>query len=642
MSNLNLATNVLFGNALVAHNSSLPRGAVNGFRINATYKGFDTPSYGDLGNSLKFLIFFGVSACVVYAFAALYPTAERLSKVKALQLSNGLRPISLHAAHFIFEVPVVLLVSALVCTLYGIIVPNTIRHIGTFFVVLVLFGLVSTLLSFVIALFGKSSLASFGLAAGLQAVYFLIYLAACLLTLTYAPALITQQWLLYEHFALSLVPLPVDSVVRAMIIGLNMFNLACIDTGGQLAKDFSNIRLYGGPILYLVLQGAGLFIFLVWYDSGKPVPWQRMRIALADTSAASEFDEDVSLEAQRIKSGDESDILQVLGVSKNFGRVAALRDVTFGAKRNQVLALLGPNSAGKTTLYSIIRGEIKPSSGDVLVAGESITSAKNAARAALGVCPQFDAMDALTVRQHLAFYARVKGVMGVHIQRDVETLITAVSLSDFADRQARDLSGGNQRKLSLAIAMIGDPRVLLIDEASSGMDIAAKRQIWDVLSRFTAERAIVLTTHSMEEAEALSHRVAIVAQRLLTIGTIERLRARFGRDTELSIIVQNNEADLEEKHEIAAVDPSCRTAIVHAVLSEQLPGTRLVLQDARNGLHLKFRVPVQHSTRTIFETIEREQSRLHIQFYDICQASLEEVFLQIVTEDRFQEDGYEV
>lgn len=135
---------------------------------------------------------------------------------------------------------------------------------------------------------------------------------------------------------------------------------------------------------------------------------------------------------------------------------------------------LGPNGAGKSTLCSLIRGDIQPSKneGSILVDGISVSKHRAQARSHLGVCPQFDAIDQLSVLETLRFYARVRGVSD--IEYNVNAVLQAVGLQNFSQRMAAALSGGNKRKLSLAIALTGDPTVLLLDEPSSGMDAAAK------------------------------------------------------------------------------------------------------------------------------------------------------------------------
>ena len=159
-----------------------------------------------------------------------------------------------------------------------------------------------------------------------------------------------------------------------------------------------------------------------------------------------------------------SDALRVLGVSKTFrGAGTVVDSVSFGVAQDTIFALLGPNGAGKTTTLNIVRGDLAPDAGDVRANGHSVVRSTQAARHALGVCPQFTAIDSqLTVREHLLIYGRLKGLYrGEELKRNVENLMRATSLHIYADRLASKLSGGNQRKLSLAIALIGTSDAVL-------------------------------------------------------------------------------------------------------------------------------------------------------------------------------------
>ncbi|KAG8938199.1 hypothetical protein FRC00_000483, partial [Tulasnella sp. 408] len=152
-------------------------------------------------------------------------------------------------------------------------------------------------------------------------------------------------------------------------------------------------------------------------------------------------------------------------------------------------------------------GGIKPDAGDVQVNGLSIREDTNGARVGLGLCPQFTAIDSqLTVREHLEIYGRLKGLRGSELKQNVATLLRMAELAQYRDRLASKLSGGNQRKMSLAIALMGNPSVLLIDEYSTGIDPATKRHMWATLKELSVGKAVLITTHSMEEAAYLSNR----------------------------------------------------------------------------------------------------------------------------------------
>jgi ATP-binding cassette subfamily A (ABC1) protein 3 len=242
-----------------------------------------------------------------------------------------------------------------------------------------------------------------------------------------------------------------------------------------------------------------------------------------------------------------NDGLRVLNLTKSFGHVTAVENLTFGIKRGEVFAFLGPNGAGKSTTISLIRGDIQPSKngGDVFVENIEINRHRANARSHLGVCPQYDVMDQMTILEHLRFYARVRGV--ADIEHNVQAVIQAVGLQTFSQRMAAKLSGGNKRKLSLGIALIGNPTVLLLDEPSSGMDAAAKRVMWKTLAAVVPGRSLLLTTHSMEEADALADRAGIMAKRMLAMGTSDYLRRKYGDSYYIHLVMKSAPHTIDEE-----------------------------------------------------------------------------------------------
>ena len=189
-----------------------------------------------------------------------------------------------------------------------------------------------------------------------------------------------------------------------------------------------------------------------------------------------------------------NDGLRVVNITKSFSRkIVAVENVTFGVPRGEVFALLGPSGAGKTTTINMIRGDLAPNNGEIFVENIPVTRRRAEAKSHPGVCPQFDAMDLMTAVGHLRFYPQVRGVKDVG--QNASQVIRAVSLEAFQSRMGEKLSGGNKRKLSLGIAFMGNPTVLLLDEPSSGMDAASKRTMWKTLADVQKGRSLVQTTH---------------------------------------------------------------------------------------------------------------------------------------------------
>ncbi|KAG6018249.1 hypothetical protein E4U43_006384 [Claviceps pusilla] len=494
--------------------------------IATTWSSFDVPFNPGIGDALNLVIYMGLALACYPAFFALYPSNERRRFVRALQYSNGVRPFPLWAAYAFFDFCFALVASATVTAVWAGL-SNVWFRLEYVFVVLFLYGLGSIVFCYVISLFPKTQLGTFAWAAAYQAIFLFVYFIAYMSIVTYVQVNKIDSTLLVSHFVISAFA-PICSAVRALFLATNLFSTAC--DGNELSTHPGALTAYGGPIVYLIIQCIVLFAVLLWLDEGS-VGSSLRRLLERDRHTASddELDEEVANESTRVtRPGQMDDGLRVMHLTKSFGKNTAVDNVTFGIKRGEVFALLGPNGAGKSTTISLIRGDIKPSrnGGDIFVEDQSVIHNLAAARTHLGVCPQIDALDQMTVREHLEFYARVRGISDV--QHNVSAVLQAVGLEAFASRMGYALSGGNKRKLSLGIALMGNPTVVLLDEPSSGLDAAAKRIMWRTLAATVPGRSILLTTHSMEEADALAGRAGIMARRMLALGTPDHLRYRFG------------------------------------------------------------------------------------------------------------------
>lgn len=180
------------------------------------------------------------------------------------------------------------------------------------------------------------------------------------------------------------------NLLRALFLALNLFSATC--DGKQLAANPGGILQYGGPILYLILQIIFLFSILLWSDSGSIIAWYRRhrKIPAPSHEECLASDDEVAEELARVNSSNDG--LRVLNLTKSFGRLTAVENMTFGIKRSEVYALLGPNGAGKSTTISLIRGDIQPSrnGGQIFVENVEINHHRAEARSHLGVCPQYD------------------------------------------------------------------------------------------------------------------------------------------------------------------------------------------------------------------------------------------------------------
>ncbi|KAJ6339954.1 hypothetical protein OIU77_007827 [Salix suchowensis] len=210
----------------------------------------------------------------------------------------------------------------------------------------------------------------------------------------------------------------------------------------------------------------------------------------------------------------------------------AVRGLSLAIPRGECFGMLGPNGAGKTSFISMMIGLTTPTTGTAYVEGLDIRTQMDWVYTSMGVCPQHDLLwETLTGREHLLFYGRLKNLKGASLKRAVEESLRSVNLFNggVADKQAGKYSGGMKRRLSVAISLIGDPKVVYMDEPSTGLDPASRSNLWNVVKRAKQGRAIILTTHSMEEAEYLCDRLGIfVDGSLQCVGNPKELRGRYG------------------------------------------------------------------------------------------------------------------
>ncbi|QRV72980.1 ABC transporter [Ceratobasidium sp. AG-Ba] len=519
---LNLASNTMFNIAL----NKSRRAVGYGPHINGEIQPMPSVTPRGIGPAIKWISFFGSSMAAWPAMAALYVTKERASQVQAMQLSNGVSPAGMWIGHLLFEIPVIFVISGAITGVFAS--TGQFFNLGFVFLAIVLYGIDATLLSFVASLFIRSPIAAFAIVAGYQCIAFLGYLAGVFFTLAKIFTYDAGNVLTTIHYLVALIS-PVASVVRAAFVGTNIFYTLCSDHGNlDSGSDLGAMDRFGAPILYTVIHSFLLLTFLIWYDSGMPwLPREWWRSTKNYAQIEKEAPPDVQDEITRVARSFDS--LRVSHASKSFGKTQALEDVTLGLSSG-IFGLLGSNGGGEylfTLMGHLLPDRTEPAC-NVFIDGRSIITSRNNARSRLGVCPQATALESvLTVREHLEMYARCKGLRGKDLDRNVECIMAATQLLPHSHKYANKLSGGNQRKLSLAIALLGSPAVVLIDEFSTGVDPSTKRDLWDTLRRVSAGKAVLLTTHAMEEVTALADRVGIISQRLLAIGSIEELVGRY-------------------------------------------------------------------------------------------------------------------
>ena len=229
--------------------------------------------------------------------------------------------------------------------------------------------------------------------------------------------------------------------------------------------------------------------------------------------------------------------------SKAKDDVVAIKNLNFGIKPGECFGLLGLNGAGKTTTFKCITQELAQNNGTIYVNGKDISGRFNELNELFGYCPQFDAIfEHLTVFENLEFYARIKGIKKDSIYLLVNAMIKEMSLDEFTNKIAGRLSGGNKRKLAVAISMLCNPPIILLDEPSTGMDPEARRFMWSVIHKMSTKgrkSSVIMTTHSMDEAETLCKRMGIMVNgEFVCLGKANQIKEKYGYGYEADVRIK--------------------------------------------------------------------------------------------------------
>ncbi|ESW10198.1 hypothetical protein PHAVU_009G189300 [Phaseolus vulgaris] len=292
----------------------------------------------------------------------------------------------------------------------------------------------------------------------------------------------------------------------------------------------------------------------------------------------------------------------------------AVRGLSLALPQGECFGMLGPNGAGKTSFINMMIGLTKPTSGTAFVQGLDIRTHMDGIYTSMGVCPQHDLLwESLTGREHLLFYGRLKNLKGSALTEAVEESLKSVNLfyGGVADKQAGKYSGGMKRRLSVAISLIGDPKVVYMDEPSTGLDPASRNNLWNVVKRAKQDRAIILTTHSMEEAEVLCDRLGIfVDGSLQCIGNPKQLKGRYGGSYVFTMTTAvDDEKDVENL--VRGLSPNANK-IYH------ISGTQ------------KFELPKEEvKIANVFKAVETAKRSFTVSAWGLADTTLEDVFIKV-------------
>ncbi|XP_061471626.1 cholesterol transporter ABCA5-like isoform X4 [Rhineura floridana] len=367
-----------------------------------------------------------------------------------------------------------------------------------------------------------------------------------------------------------------------------------------------------------------------------------------DVSQDEDEDEDVLAERLRVKemttyqNSEEKPAILISNLHKDYDektdfllgrkiKKVATDQVSLCVKKGEVMGLLGPNGAGKSTLINILVGEVEPTSGQVLMGDYSLgENNKDNSMKFMGYCPQTNPLwPDITLQEHFEIYGAIKGMSENDMKEFITCISKALDLKEHLHKRTKELGVGIKRKLSFALSMLGNPHVALLDEPSTGMDPVGIQQMWKAIrvAFKNRERAAILTTHYMEEAEAVCDRVAIlVSGKLRCIGTVQHLKSKFGRGYFLEMKLKEV-PDIQQKERlqrrILRIFPnaSCQKSFA-SVLAYKIPKEDV------------------HSLAVSFSKLEEARHAFNVEEYSFSQATLEQVFMELVKEQEEEESHF--
>ncbi|NXT90813.1 ABCA1 protein, partial [Anhinga rufa] len=588
-----------------------------------------------------------VSICVIFAMSfvpasfVLFLIEERVSKAKHLQFVSGMKPVTYWLGNFAWDmcnylVPALLVILIFLCFQQKSYVSSA--NLPSLVLLLLLYGWSITPLMYPASfLFSIPSTAY----VALTCINLFIGINGSVATfvlelfvdqnLNNINRILKKVFLIFPHFCLG----------RGLIDMVK--NQAMADAFERFGdKHFVSPLswdLAGKNMFAMAVEGIIFFLFtlLLQYRFFLRLGPQALQLP-----SLGEEDRDVARERARVGSTPpHGHLLLLKDLTKVYRRrkAPAVDRLCVAIPPGECFGLLGVNGAGKTSTFKMLTGDTEVTLGEAWLKGHSVLTDLQSVHQHMGYCPQFDAItDLLTGREHLEFYSRLRGVPEEETPRVGPALqpphprgppsssppclpqvaqwgITKLGLGPHADRPAGKYSGGNKRKLSTAIALLGSPPVIFLDEPTTGMDPRARRFLWDcILSVIREGRSVVLTSHSMEECEALCTRMAIMVNgRFRCLGSVQHLKNRFGDG--YTVVVR-----------VGGPGP----ALVESLMQRCFPG--IVLKERHGGL-LQYQLPSHAGNlASVFSVLAAHRGPCRIEDYSVSQTTLDQVFVHFARE----------
>uniref|UniRef100_A0A671TWM8 P-type phospholipid transporter n=1 Tax=Sparus aurata TaxID=8175 RepID=A0A671TWM8_SPAAU len=571
-----------------------------------------------------------VSICVIFAMSfvpasfVVFLIQERVNKAKHMQFISGVQPLLYWVANFIWDmcnyiVPATLVVIIFICFQQKAYVSST--NLPVLALLLLLYGWSITPLMYPASFFFKIPSTAYVV---LTSVNILIGINGSISTFVMElfgnneiggiNDILKNVLLIFPHFCLGrgLIDMVKN---QAMADALERF-------GENRFRSPLEWDMVGKNLFAMAVEGVVFFVITILIQYRFFIKPSK----LTKLGALGEEDEDVARERQRIVHGlGHGDILELRQLTKVFKRKQkpAVDRLCVGIPPGECFGLLGVNGAGKTTTFKMLTGDTLVTSGEAFLAGKSILREIDQVHQNMGYCPQFDSInELLTGREHLELYAVLRGVPEKEVCDVAEWGIRKLGLVKYADKAAGSYSGGNMRKLSTAMSLIGAPPVVFLDEPTTGMDPKARRALWNCIHSVIKEgRSVVLTSHSMEECEALCTRMAIMVNgRFRCLGSVQHLKNRFGDGYTIILRVAGHDPDLLP---------------VMKFIESELSGS--MLKEKHRNM-LQYQLPSSlTSLAHIFSILAKNKDTLRIEDYSVTQTTLDQVFVNFAKD---QSDDY--
>ncbi|KAK9511087.1 hypothetical protein O3M35_005719 [Rhynocoris fuscipes] len=620
---MNAINNVVLRSTLAAMNST-QNPSLYGIRtinhpMNFTKKQMDIELIRQSAVSILHTISIIFALSFVPASFTLYLIEERVSKSKHLLLVSGVSRLFLWIEEFIWDI-VAYTVSAFLCLLIFFIFNEksytSSTNLPGVIVLFLLYGWACIPLMYLFSyVFTVPSSAFVGLACGNMFVGIVTTVTTFVLgafedeELKSIHDIIKEVFLIFPHFCLGsgLMDLVQNHIASASLMSLDI----------EYTSNIFEWGLLGKPLLCLFVLGTIFFSLTLAIEYKLFARYSTCLKGGSLQDIIDDDEEDVGAERERVNKDDtKDDVLVIKELTKIYGsnKIPSVKRITVGIKQGECFGLLGINGAGKTTTFKMLTGATSVTSGDATVKGFSVVNSMSSVHALLGYCPQFDALDPLlTPREHLILYGRVKNIPSTVLSKKVDYTLHQMGLGFYSNKLSGTLSGGNKRKLSAAIALIGNPPLVFLDEPTTGMDPKARRYLWTKIQEVVRKgTCVVLTSHSMEECQALCTRLVIMVNGTFKcIGSSQHLKNKYGGGYRL--VIRCKEDNVE----------TLKSFMSYNIKSSQL------IEEHYN--QLRYDIP-DGKLSDIFTQLEKGKRETLLEDYSLSQTTLEEVFLRFASE----------